>query len=282
MKRKCDKAAAEAAEKQKKVVFGSAATNLSAALGAGLFDDMTEVITDSKKPSGTYGVLVQYPSKIVASGAGSCLVSIEIVDLGQKNQPVWFMKTEAAFKALCHMAKKISAKKAGTRLVYEALGKVFVAPTRRSPYGEENEQKFTTNKKSPGQKFKCFHLATYIAVDQDEEGMNARVLELAESIAVLIRTQKVAGGTDINNNVFISLFNQMASERVIATVSQTAMNWTRVQNMDAGIGQFDTLDSMFMDQEINDGLMTMFDCPLDIDEFPKLVMGVGWKVKIEH
>ena len=52
--------------------------------------------------------------------------------------------------------------------------------------------------------------------------------------------------------------------------------------MDAAIGQFDSLDCMFMDQQINDGLMTMFDCSLEIDEFPNEVMAVGWKVKIEH
>jgi CRISPR/Cas system CMR-associated protein Cmr5 small subunit len=189
MKRKGDKVASEEKASPKKVAFGSAATNLSASLSEGLFDEITEGASNLKKPSGTYGVLIQYPKKVIESGAGSCLVSIDFVDLGQNSTPIWFMKTTAANEVFKFMAKKVSDKQLGSQIIYEALSNVFVVPTRASPYGQENLQKATHSKKN-GSDYVVYHLATYIAASQTEEGMNSRVRELAETFAVMIQTQK--------------------------------------------------------------------------------------------
>ena len=108
MKRKGDKVASEEKASPKKVAFGSAATNLSASLSKGLFDEITEGASNLKKASGTYGVLIQYPKKVIESGAGSCLVSIDFVDLGQNSTPIWFMKTTAANEVFKFMAKRVS------------------------------------------------------------------------------------------------------------------------------------------------------------------------------
>ena len=225
--------------------------------------------------------LGELASDIIGSTAGSCLVTVAIVDVGQKNLPIWFMGTTPAFQTLIHMGNKVCEMKKGVQLVYEALGKLFIAPTRSSPYGEEDKQKLTVSKLR-NTEWPVFHLATYIAACSTEAGMNKRVRELAESIAVLIQSQTVKGNSDRLNNAFISGFHRLASENMIVSVNKNHAAWTKVQNMDATIGTFGTLDYMFMDQQINDGLMTMFDCWLEIEEFSKIVMAVGWKVKIEH
>ena len=217
---------------------------------------------------GEFKLVLKYPASFATNGADFTPVSLSFMEWrGRSWREIWYFKNFESEECVKAVVSRYYLDEIGPVWNRMAMKMLKSVSTRAIPYGEDDTPMIRKND------YVVSFLFTYVRNEGTVDGTTARLIEFAEYIKLAMIQTEDHGGVSVNK--FLQLFQSMVSPNLVNMLPERLEQ--NLNEMQVEIESIDTLDAIYMDNQINSALRYCFRKKDLSGEENIPIVALGWK-----